>query len=61
MPPVSFTCSIASWIVSVPDECDSGVTQTVQSQLSPPSTGSGGHSRRQLVSLSGKVRMPSRA
>ncbi len=61
MPPVSFTDSIASWIVSVPEECDSGETQTVQSQLSPPSTGSGGQRRRQLVSLSGNVRMPRRA
>jgi len=33
----------------------------VQSQLSPPSTGSGGQRRRQLVSLSGNVRIPSRA
>ena len=61
MPPVSFTSSIASCTVRVPEECDSGDTQTVQSQLSPPSTGSGGQSRRQLVSLSGNVRIPSRA
>ena len=44
VPPTSFTSLMASWIVRLPDECDSGVTQTEQSQLSPPSVGSGGQS-----------------
>ena len=35
VPPIAFTWSTAAWIVSAPEECDSGVTQTVQSQLSP--------------------------
>ena len=60
MPPTARTWSIAACTVSAPLECDSGVTQTVQSQDSPPPP-SGGHSRRQSVSVSGKVTKPSRA
>ena len=44
-----------------PDECDSGVTQTVQSQPSSPPRRSGGQSRRQSVCEPGNVTTPSRA
>ena len=59
VPPRVRMLSIACWIVAVPALWASAWTQTVQSQLSPLT--SGGQSTRQSVSESGKVTTARRA